>query len=103
MASHKPPVEETIRWWTDESGVIHICEGAAPVGTELLLWTLCDREVGPGTAFAPSPEDEVSCRKCAAANDVLKRRAQRAHDKPAPPPAPVQEISLYPFDSTVRH
>jgi len=103
MASHKPPLEGTIRWWTDESGVIHICEGAAPVGTELLIWTLCDREVGPGTAFAPSPEYEVSCRKCAAANDVLKRRAQRAHDKPAPPPAPVQEISLYPFDSTARH
>jgi hypothetical protein len=103
MANHKPPLADKIHWWIDESGVSHICEGAAPIGTELLIWTLCDREVGPGAALVPSPEYEVSCRKCAAANDVLKRRAQRAHDKPVPPPAPVQEIRLYPFDSTLRH
>ena len=97
MASHKPPLADALRWWTDESGVIHICEGAAPIGTELLIWTLCDREVAPGAAFAPSHDDEVSCRKCAAANDLLKRRAQPAQ------PAPMQDLSLYLADSTVRH
>jgi hypothetical protein len=97
MASHKPPLADAIRWWTDETGVIHICEGAAPVGTELLIWTLCDLEVAPGAAFAPSHDDEVSCRKCAAANDVLKRRAQPAQ------PAPVRDLSLSPANSTVRH
>ena len=103
MASHKPPLADAIHWWTDESGVSHICEGAAPVGTELLIWTLCDREVGPSAALVPSPDHAVSCRKCAAADGVLKRRAHRAHRQPALPPAPVQDFSLYQFDSTARH
>lgn len=76
---------DTATWWTDESGVVHICESATPLATELLIWTLCDREVETGAAFIPSSYDEVSCSKCAAAEGVLKQRAQTARDGNAPP------------------
>lgn len=66
-------------WWTDESGLVHICESAAPLNNELLIWTLCDREVESGATFVPSRHDKISCSKCAAAEGVLKRRAQSAH------------------------
>jgi hypothetical protein len=61
-------------WWTDESGVTHICESPAPLSNELLIWTLCDREVESGAAFVPSADHAVSCSKCAAAEEILERR-----------------------------
>jgi hypothetical protein len=72
-----------IAWWTDDAGVTHICESAAPLSNELLIWTLCDREVETGASFAPAGRGEISCRKCAAAEGELKRRAQ---DAPHPMP-----------------
>ena len=66
-------------WWTDDSGVTHICESAAPLANELLIWTLCDREVEFGAAFHPSRRDAVSCSKCTAAAAVEKRRSARHH------------------------
>ncbi len=79
-SSHRP---ETPTCWTDESGVIHICESAAPIGSELLIWTLCDLEVG-SDLLAPSTRTGILCSKCVAADGVLKRRAQRAHHSSAP-------------------
>jgi hypothetical protein len=69
-------------WWTDESGITHICESATPLNNELLIWTLCDREVETGRGFVPARHDKVSCSKCAAADDVLKRRAQAGSYEP---------------------
>jgi hypothetical protein len=69
-------------WWTDDSGVTHICESAAPLSNELLIWTLCDQEVETGRGFVPTRHDEVSCSKCAAADGVLKRRAQAGSHEP---------------------
>ena len=69
-------------WWTDDSGVTHICESATPLNNELLIWTLCDREVETGRGFVPARHDKVSCSKCAAADDVLKRRAQAGSYEP---------------------
>ena len=63
MATHKNPrLQDTVRWWADETGNVHICESAAPLGYELLIWTLCDREVEASTSFIPSRHDEVTCR-----------------------------------------
>lgn len=59
--------------WVDETGVVHICESVEPIGPELLVWTLCDREVESGTTITLSRE--VSCSKCAAAKRILNRRA----------------------------
>jgi hypothetical protein len=70
-----PSPHDTVRWWTDDAGITHICESAAPLGHELLIWTLCDREVETGAAFVPSRHDEISCGKCAAADGMLRRRA----------------------------
>jgi hypothetical protein len=83
MGRHtNPALSIVIVWWTDESGVTHICESPAPLNHELLVWTLCDREVETGTAFVPSSRDTVSCSKCAAAEGVLRRRhgEQLAHE-----------------------
>jgi hypothetical protein len=71
-------LHDAATWWIDESGVVHICESAVPLNNELLIWTLCDREVEIGATFAPSRHDTISCSKCAAAEDVLKRRARGA-------------------------
>jgi hypothetical protein len=70
-----PKHQDLVRWWADETGNVHICESAVPLDNELLIWTLCDREVEARTAFIPSTYDEVTCRKCAAAEKILKRRA----------------------------
>lgn len=75
MATHALPRSDAVTYWADETGVIHICESAAPLSNELLVWTLCDREVESGKAFLPSRHDEVTCSKCAAAEGFLKRRA----------------------------
>ena len=75
MASYARPQTEEFPCWADETGLIHICESSAPLGNELLIWTLCDREVESGAAFAPSLRDAVTCSKCTAAERVLKRRA----------------------------
>jgi hypothetical protein len=83
MATHALPHSEAVTYWTDEDGLIHICESTAPLNNELLVWTLCDREVESGMAFFPSRHDEVTCRKCAAADGVLKRRAKTAQARPA--------------------
>jgi hypothetical protein len=80
MAKNALPQTDPVTYWTDEDGLIHICESAAPLDTELLVWTLCDREVESGAGFLPSRYDEVTCRKCSAAVSVLKRRAG-AHEK----------------------
>jgi hypothetical protein len=60
--------------WTDESGIVHICESLEPIGNELLVWTLCDREVACGANNAAGPLLAVSCSKCVAALQLLKRR-----------------------------
>ena len=80
MATHAR--SDAVSYWADESGQIHICESAAPLSNELLVWTLCDREVESGKAFIASRRDQVTCRKCAAAEGVLKRRAGRATAQP---------------------
>jgi hypothetical protein len=69
-----PALRNATTWWTDESGITHICESPAPLSNELLIWTLCDREVESGADFVPSADDTVSCSKCTAAAVVLKRR-----------------------------
>jgi hypothetical protein len=69
--------------WKDEAGVIHICEGSAPLQHELLVWTLCDREIEAGAVFIPYRRNEISCSKCAAADRVLKMRARAARHEPA--------------------
>lgn len=69
--------------WEDDAGVIHICESSTPLQHELLVWTLCDREVEAGAVFVPCPCDEISCSKCAAADRVLKMRARAARHEPA--------------------
>ena len=74
MAAHALLRSDAVTYWADETGLIHICESTAPLNNELLVWTLCDREVESGKAFVPS-RHEVTCSKCAAADDVLKRRA----------------------------
>ena len=84
--SRNPTLRDAATWWTDEAGVVHICESAAPIGTELLVWTLCDREVETGAAFLPTRNDRVSCRKCAAAESILKRREGVQSEAPEPVP-----------------
>lgn len=82
MGQHiRPYTNDKIAWWTDETGVTHICESSAPLSNELLIWTLCDREVESGTAFVPSPDDAVSCSKCAAAEGILQRRCAPSGDE----------------------
>jgi hypothetical protein len=79
MATHKhPKPQDMVRWWADETGNVHICEGPVPLDNELLIWTLCDREVEASTSFVPSRHDEVTCSKCAAAEKILKQRAESA-------------------------
>ena len=77
MAKHALQTD-AVTYWADESGQVHICESGAPLDNELLVWTLCDREVESGKAFFPSRHDEVTCRKCMAAEGVLKHRAKSA-------------------------
>jgi hypothetical protein len=60
--------------WTDETGVVHTCESAEPLGGELLVWTLCDREVESGATHVPALPLEVTCSKCIAAKLILDRR-----------------------------
>jgi hypothetical protein len=74
-------IHDNAAWWTDDTGVTHICESAAPLNNELLIWTLCDREVESGAAFAPSARDIVSCSKCAAAAGILERRQAQRDDR----------------------
>jgi hypothetical protein len=69
--------------WEDDAGMIHICESSAPLQHELLVWTLCDRDVEAGAAFFPYRRDKISCSKCAAADRVLKMRARAARHEPA--------------------
>lgn len=83
MAKHALHQTTAVAYWADESGLIHICESNAPLSNELLVWTLCDREVESGSAFVPSRRHKVTCRKCTAAEGVLKRRAESAHHAPA--------------------
>ena len=84
MATHAhPKLQDIVRWWADETGNVHICESAAPLDNELLIWTLCDREVEASSSFIPSKYDEVSCRKCAAAERLLKLRADSARHQRA--------------------
>ena len=61
--------------WIDETGIVHICESLEPLGNELLVWTLCDREVEWGANNTADLSREVSCTKCAAAQQLLKCRA----------------------------
>jgi hypothetical protein len=68
--------------WIDESGIVHICESLEPIGNELLVWTLCDREVACGADNAAGSLLAVSCSKCAAALQLLKRR--NSGTKPPP-------------------
>jgi hypothetical protein len=82
MATRAIAPSDAVTYWADESGLIHICESNAPLSNELLVWTLCDREVESGMAFSPSRRDEVTCCKCAAAEVVLKRRAETARTRP---------------------
>ena len=84
MAKHAAHRTDAVTYWTDDDGLVHICESAAPLYNELLVWTLCDREVESGAAFVPSRHDEVTCGKCTAAEDVLKRRARAAKPQPVP-------------------
>jgi len=69
--------------WLDEMGTIHICESAQPMGAELLVWTLCDREVESGAARTSHDSYEVTCSKCAAARLVMKRRGAAFPDATA--------------------
>jgi hypothetical protein len=73
-----------VTYWTDDDGLVHICESTVPLSNELLVWTLCDREVESGAGYVPSKYDDVTCSKCAAAEGVLRRRAG-AHVQPALP------------------
>ena len=82
MATRTLPRSDTVTHWLDEDGVVHICESDAPLDNELLVWTLCDREVESGKAFVPLRHDRATCSKCAAAEGVLKRRATPAHAWP---------------------
>ena len=79
-----PKLRDMARWWTDETGNVHICESATPLEYELLIWTLCDREVEASTSFVPTKHDEVTCRKCAAAEKLLQRRAEMTRHHSAP-------------------
>jgi len=81
MAQQALHQTDAVTYWTDEDGLIHICESAAPLSNELLVWTLCDREVESGAGFVPTRHDGVTCSKCNAADGVLKRRAG-AHAQP---------------------
>jgi hypothetical protein len=81
--NNAPDLRDAVPWWTDDDGVVHICESAVPVGSELVIRTLCDREVEPGATFIPSKDDEVTCSKCAAADAMLKRRALGTRDETA--------------------
>ncbi|HKP23980.1 MAG TPA: hypothetical protein VJV39_08950 [Dongiaceae bacterium] len=78
MARYTPHHADALAFWADESGQVHICESNAPLANELLVWTLCDREVESGKGFLPTRHDEVTCRKCMAADGVLKHRAKSA-------------------------
>jgi hypothetical protein len=82
MAKPAHPQTDAVTYWTDEDGLVHICESGAPLNNELLVWTLCDREVESGAGYVPSKLDNVTCSKCTAAAGVLKRRAG-AHPQPA--------------------
>jgi hypothetical protein len=75
MAKQAFPQTDAVAYWTDEDGLVHICESIAPLSNELLVWTLCDREVESGAGFIPSTFDAVTCGKCTAAEGLLKRRA----------------------------
>ena len=75
--------------WVDERAIVHIRESLQPFGNELLVWTLCDREVEDGTISIPRPRRKVTCSKCLAAQAILTRRsakgprlAVRPHDLP---------------------
>jgi hypothetical protein len=81
MAKQALPQTDAVTYWTDEHGLVHICESSAPLSNELLVWALCDREVESGAGFIPSKFDAVTCGKCTAAEGVLKRRAN-AHVQP---------------------
>lgn len=83
MPKHAAHRTDAVAYWTDEDGLVHICESAAPLSNELLVWTLCDREVETGAAFVPSQRDEVTCCKCSAAEGMLKRRASAARSHSA--------------------
>jgi hypothetical protein len=83
MATRAIVPSAQVTYWADDSGLIHICESNAPLSNELLVWTLCDREVESGMAFSPSPHQEVTCCKCAAAEAVLKRRAETSQARSA--------------------
>ena len=81
MAKHAFHHPDAVTYWSDEDGLVHICESTVPLNNELLVWTLCDREVESGAGFIPSKYDEATCSKCAAAEGVLRRRAS-AHVQP---------------------
>jgi hypothetical protein len=81
MAQHALPPPEAVTYWADEIGLIHTCESNAPLSNELLVWTLCDREVESGSAFTSARGDAVTCCKCVAAKAVLKRRAEAAQGR----------------------
>jgi hypothetical protein len=76
MATQRSSIEAIIpsSRWIDESGTVHIRESLEPIGNDLLVWTLCDREVACGTDNAAGPLLAVSCSKCAAALQLLRRR-----------------------------
>jgi hypothetical protein len=61
--------------WTDDLGLVHACESSEPIGTELLVWTLCDREVESGAVEPGAHSGAVTCSKCKAAILILERRA----------------------------
>ena len=63
--------------WVDETGVVHVCESAEPIGSELLVWTLCDREVESGANHIRTLSHGITCSKCAAAQIILKRRSAK--------------------------
>lgn len=62
--------------WTDDDGVIHLCEGAAPLTNERLIWTLCDREIESNALLVSAARGGRICGKCAAADTLLKHRLQ---------------------------
>ena len=84
MAKHTLHRTDAVTYWTDDDGLVHICESTVPLSNELLVWTLCDREVESGAAYVPAKYNEVTCSKCAAAEGVLRRRAS-THMQPTLP------------------
>jgi hypothetical protein len=64
--------------WTDPAGQVHACEAAEIVPEELLLWTLCSKDL-PGGVNDYVGEREVTCPRCRAVLASERPRHEQPH------------------------